>query len=122
MVRCVLESLALKYQQVLRCLESATGKRVEVIHIVGGGSRNDLLNQFAADACQRLVVAGPVEATALGNVLVQARACGELKSLSDLRAVVRASCDVRTFEPKAAQAGAWDDARARFAALAKRPV
>jgi rhamnulokinase len=119
MIRCVLESLAMKYEQVLRCLESATGKRVEVIHIVGGGSRNDLLNQFAADACQRPVVAGPVEATALGNVLVQARACGELKSLSDLRAVVRASCDVRTFEPKATQAGAWDDARARFVALSR---
>ncbi len=122
MVRCVLESLAMKYQQILRFLEGVTGKRVEVIHIVGGGSRNDLLNQFAADACQRPVVAGPVEATALGNVLVQARACGELKSLADLRAVVRASCDVRTFEPKSAQAGAWDDARASFGALTKHQV
>ena len=120
LVRCALESLALKYQTVLQCLEEVGGKRVEVIHIVGGGSRNELLNQFTADACQRPVLAGPVEATVLGNVLLQARACGEFDSLSDLRAVVRDSYDVRTFELEPTTAGAWQEARARFAELLAR--
>src|SRR5438105_2218338 len=69
-IRCALESIALKYQTVLEQLENITGRRIEVIHIVGGGSRNHLLNQFTADACQRLVLAGPVEATVLGNLLM----------------------------------------------------
>jgi rhamnulokinase len=117
LVRCALESLALKYQTELKRLEEVGGKRVEVIHIVGGGSRNALLNQFTADACQRLVLAGPVEATVLGNVLVQARASGEIGSLAELRAVVRNSCELRAFEPKSTNAGKWEQARRRFAAL-----
>jgi len=114
LVRCCLESLALKYQTVLGSLEQVGGKRIEVIHIVGGGSRNALLNQLAADACQRPVLAGPVEATVLGNVLVQARATGELSSLAEIREVVRRSCEVRTFEPKRANAERWEQARSRF--------
>ena len=120
LVRCALESLALRYQSVLECLEHVGGKRVEVIHIVGGGSRNSLLNQFTADACNRPVVAGPVEATVLGNVLMQARACGELGSLAELRSVVRNSTEVRTFEPRREQDTAWQEARSRFANLAVR--
>jgi rhamnulokinase len=116
-IRCALESLALKYQAVLECLESVSGKRVEVIHIVGGGSRNALLNQFTADACERPVLAGPVEATALGNVLLQARANGEIGSLGELRAVVCRSCQTRLFEPKRSQVSAWQEARGRFAKL-----
>src|SRR5207249_4241148 len=85
LVRCALESLALKYQIVLEQLERVTSKRVEVIHIVGGGSRNKLLNQFTADACRCPVLAGPVEATVLGNLLVQARACSQIGSLAELR-------------------------------------
>jgi rhamnulokinase len=100
LVRCAYESLALKYQQVLGWLESLTGHRMEVVHIVGGGSQSAILNQFAADACQRPVIAGPVEATAMGNLLVQVRAHGELGSLAEIRAVVRDSSEVRTFEPK----------------------
>src|SRR5262249_46333456 len=113
----ILESLALKYQSVLACLEEVGGRRVEVIHIVGGGSRNNLLNQFTADACRRPVEAGPVEATVLGNVLVQARACGEIGSLAELRAVVRDSAELRTFEPQRPTAAAWEEARERFAGL-----
>jgi len=120
LVRCALESLALKYQTVLDCLEEIGGKRIEVIHVVGGGSRNDLLNQFAADACQRPVLAGPVEATVLGNVLLQARAAGEISSLAEIRSVVRASCEVRSFEPKHANSGIWAQGRARFANLPGR--
>src|SRR5262249_22819657 len=103
-----------KYRHVLEQLESVTGKRVEVIHIVGGGSQNRLLNQLTADACGRPVMAGPAEATALGNVLVQAKAAGEIGSLGELRAVVRQSCQPQLFNPKAAQVEAWKKAREKM--------
>jgi rhamnulokinase len=114
-VRCALEALALRYRWVLEQLEALTGKRLDTIHVVGGGSQNTLLNQLTADACNRPVVAGPVEATALGNVLVQMLGLGLLKSLSDGRAVVRRSFDVRTFEPRQPQA--WDGPYQRFLKL-----
>jgi rhamnulokinase len=101
LTRCAYESLALKYRQVLGCLEELTGNRLEVIHIVGGGSQSEILNQFTADACQRPVIAGPVEATAMGNLLVQVRSSGELASLKEIRAVVRASSAVKLYEPAA---------------------
>lgn len=88
---------------------------MEVIHIVGGGSKSAILNQFAADACQRPVITGPVEATALGNLLVQVRADGELSSLAEMREVVRKSSDVATCKP--GKAAAWEDASGRFAEL-----
>ncbi len=99
-IRCALESVAVKYSAVLAGLEEAAGNRIDVIHIVGGGSRNQLLNQLAANACRRPVIAGPVEATVLGNLLVQARAQGELSSLSQIRETVRASADVERFDPR----------------------
>jgi rhamnulokinase len=111
-VRCALESLALCYRWVLDRLETLTGRRAEVIHIVGGGSQNALLNQFTADACARPVVAGPVEATAIGNVLVQALGVGVLGSLAEAREVVRRSFEVRTFTPR--QADAWQAPYERF--------
>ncbi|HUG94447.1 MAG TPA: rhamnulokinase family protein [Planctomycetaceae bacterium] len=115
LVRCALESLALKYRVVLGWLEELTGTRVEVIHVVGGGSQNELLNQFTASACGRPVVAGPVEATVLGNVLVQARTAGELGSLAEIRAVVRRSVELKQYEPS--DHGRWDEAAARFERL-----
>ena len=115
-VRCALEGLALCYRWVLERLERLTGKRLEAIHIVGGGCQNVLLNQLTADACGRPVVAGPVEATAIGNVLTQAVGLGVLGSLADAREVVRRSFEVRTFEPK--NAGAWQGPYARFQTLA----
>jgi rhamnulokinase len=99
LVRCTYESLALKYCQVLGHLEELTGERIEVIHIVGGGSQNKVLSQFAADACQRPVVIGPVEATVMGNLLVQVWADGGIKSLSGIRDVVRRSSAVLRYEP-----------------------
>ena len=99
LVRCAYESLALKYREVLRSLEELTGEAIETIHIVGGGSQSALLNQFAADACQRPVVVGPVEATVMGNLLTQARADGELSSLAEMREVVRRSSKVQHYEP-----------------------
>jgi rhamnulokinase len=119
LTRCVLESLALRYRQVLHWLEDITGQRIEVIHIVGGGSRNTLLNQFTADACQRPVVAGPVEATALGNVLVQARACGEIGSLGEMREVIRESFshEMQTYQPQIDSLAVWEGAAARYSTL-----
>jgi rhamnulokinase len=114
-VRCALESLALCYRWVLEKLEALTGRRAEVIHIVGGGSQNALLNQFTADACNRPVLAGPVEATAMGNVLVQALGLGLLGSLADGREVVRRSVEVRTFTPRRPEA--WRAAYERFLAF-----
>ena len=101
LVRCCYESLALKYREVLGALEEVTGERIEVIHIVGGGSQSRLLNQFTADACQRPVIAGPVEATAIGNLLTQIRADGELGSLAEMREVVRVSSATQRYEPAA---------------------
>ncbi|MBA4146623.1 MAG: rhamnulokinase [Verrucomicrobia bacterium] len=111
LVRCALESLALKYAIVLGRLEELTGERVEVIHIVGGGSRNELLNQFTADACQRPVLAGPVEATVLGNLMMQLRAAGQISSLGELRTAVRNSSELKEFLPNQKQAPAWEHAR-----------
>ncbi|MBI1387244.1 MAG: rhamnulokinase [bacterium] len=116
LVRCALESLALRYDAVIRSVETLTGVPIEVIHIVGGGTQNRLLNQFTADACGKPVYTGPVEATVLGNVLVQARASGSIGSLADIRSVVRASCEMDSYEPS--NADAWHEAKARFAKLA----
>jgi rhamnulokinase len=112
LVRCALESLALTYRRVLGRLERVTGQRVEVLHIVGGGSQNALLNQFAADAIGRPVVAGPVEATAAGNVLVQLLATKEIRSLAEGREVIRRSFPTTVFQPR--DTAAWDAAYERF--------
>jgi rhamnulokinase len=113
--RAILESLALRYRQVLESLEELTGRRIGTIHIVGGGSRNELLNQLAADATGRPVIAGPAEATAAGNVLTQAIGAGRLSGLAEARALVRVSFPVKRFEPRSA--AGWEDAYTRFRAL-----
>jgi rhamnulokinase len=107
--RCVLESLALKYRWVLEETEEITGRKVGVVHVVGGGVRNELLCQLTADATRRPVLAGPVEATALGNVMVQAYAGGHLASLEEIRAAVRRSVEVREYEPQGG-ADEWQEA------------
>ena len=112
LVRCATESLALKYRMVLDWLQELTGETIDVIHIVGGGSKNALLNQMTADACQRPVITGPVEAAAAGNLLVQVRASGEVKSLTEMREVIRRSSEVDRYEPR--DSGAWRDAVGRF--------
>src|SRR6266508_3048713 len=102
LVRCILDSLASAYARVLRDAERLSGRRVEVVHLVGGGARNRLLCELTADACGLPVLAGPVEATALGNVLVQARAHGSLHGdLDSMRALVRATQDIRRHDPAA---------------------
>lgn len=118
-IRCALESLALKYRMVLGWLEELTGVTTEVIHIVGGGTQNELLCQFTADACRRPVITGPVEATALGNVLIQARTAGEVGSLADIREIVRRSVELKHYEPSGASD--WDEAYRRFKDLLAVP-
>jgi rhamnulokinase len=107
-LRVALESLALKYRLTLERVEELSGKRLDPIHIIGGGTKNRLLNQITADCTGRTVVTGPVEATAIGNVLMQAIALGQLGSLEEARAVVRKSFDVESYQP-ASRAG-WDEA------------
>lgn len=99
-VRACLDSLALKYRQTLEGLQTVLGKSIDVIHIVGGGTQNELLNQLTADACGKPVVAGPIEATAIGNILVQAIATGALPSLDAARRVVRDSFPLKRYEPR----------------------
>ena len=113
--RVVLQSLAERYKQVLVLLENLTGKSIEVIHIVGGGSRNALLCQLVADATGLPVISGPAEATALGNLLMQLRAQGELASLAEMRALVRHSEPVTTYDPH--PSARWDEAYSRFKAM-----
>lgn len=108
-IRCALESLALKYRWVLEKLETILGHELAPVHIVGGGTQNRLLCQFTADATGRQVMAGPVEATAIGNLIVQAIALGHLGSLAQGRELVRRSFDVITYEP-AANRAPWDAA------------
>jgi rhamnulokinase len=117
LIRCALESLALKYAVVIGQIEEVSGRPIEVIHIVGGGSRNHLLNQLTADACQRPVLAGPAEATVLGNLLIQAKASGEIGSLAEVREAVRASSEVLRFDPRRDKNGMWAAARERFAGI-----
>jgi rhamnulokinase len=114
-IRCALDSLALRYRWVLERLEELTGKRISTIHVVGGGCQNTLLCQLAADCCNRPVVAGPVEATALGNVLVQMIGLGLIKSLTEGREIIRRSFDVKTYEPR--QPERWEERYRRFERL-----
>jgi rhamnulokinase len=112
-IRSLLESLALKYRQVIDELRSVLGRPIEKIHVIGGGSRNALLCQLTADATGLRVVAGPAEATAVGNILVQAMAMGQVASPAEIRAVIRGSFELRAFEPSGSPA-AWDAARDRY--------
>lgn len=114
-IRCVLESLALLYRKTLRQAEELTGQPIGRLHIVGGGSKNQLLNQLTANAIQKPVLAGPVEATAAGNVLVQAITLGHLPSLAAAREVVRDSFPMTLFTPQ--DAAVWEEASLRFGRL-----
>ncbi|MFH0964762.1 MAG: rhamnulokinase family protein [Planctomycetota bacterium] len=116
--RCILDSLALRYVDVLEALESAAGVSIARIHIVGGGSQNSYLNQAAADASGLPVEAGPVEATSIGNLLVQALAARRFSTLAEGRAYVRRHAPIACFEPR--NKAWWQDARARFHTLTRR--
>lgn len=117
-VRCILESLALKHWQTIELLREAAGAAPSEVHVVGGGVRNELLCRLTADATGLPVLAGPAEATAIGNLLVQAIGLGELASLDEARRVVRASFEPAVYEPRAS--AAWREARDRFEEIAAR--
>jgi sugar (pentulose or hexulose) kinase len=114
-VRCVLESLALKHADCVDELAALTGRDIDELHIVGGGAKNDSLCRWTANAAGRAVLAGPAEATLVGNLLVQAIALGELSSLDEGRELVRGSFAPSVFEPT--DVSAWTEARERFSAL-----
>jgi rhamnulokinase len=107
-VRCVLESLALKYRAVVDKLIAISGQSIDVIHIVGGGTQNDLLNQFTADATGKTVITGPIEATVLGNAAVQFIANAELESIGQARQIIADMGITKTYQPEHTQA--WHDA------------
>ena len=110
-----MEGLALRYRVCLEMLESLVEHRIDTIHIVGGGALNGFLCQMTADACDRTVVAGPVEATAIGNLLMQMMGTERLGSIDEARRLVRASFDTTTYRPQ--DADAWREPAERFATL-----
>jgi rhamnulokinase len=113
--RCIYDSLVLKYKYTLSQIEEISGKRIEKLHIIGGGANNNMLNQLTANATGIPVVSGPVEATAIGNIMMQARALGVIGSLDEIREVVRNSFEVKTFEP--AQNSDWENAYKKFRSI-----
>ena len=116
-IRIALESLAMRYRRSVIELEKITGKKIDVLHIVGGGCKNDLLNQFTANACGVKILTGPVEATALGNIVVQAMATGDVKDLAEARRIVAASTELGTFLPTDVKV--WDKEYDRFLKISK---
>jgi rhamnulokinase len=120
-LRCVLDSLALKFRHVLGLCEKIGGRRIETIHIVGGGTKNVQLCQAVADACGCRVVAGPIEATAIGNIMMQAVADGAVANIEEARQVIRASFDVAEYLPTTQYAGGWDGAYERFLKVLTEP-
>lgn len=113
--RCIFESLALKYRYLIEGINRIRGKKIKMLHIVGGGSRNEMLNQYTADSLGIPVTAGPVEATAAGNIIMQAIATGHLKDLAEGRRIVRASFPVKNFEPL--NSAPWQEAYTRCSFL-----
>lgn len=111
-VRCIFESLALRYRQVLDNLKSLSPRAIETLHVIGGGSRNDLLNQFTANAIGIPVVAGPSEATAIGNVMIQAMAAGEAADVAGMRQIIHHSISLKLYQPQ--QTEVWNAAYIQF--------
>lgn len=116
-VRCIFDSLALCYRRTADEIERLTGKKYSSLNIIGGGSRETLLSRITADATQRVVIAGPAEATALGNIAMQAYACGELSSADQIRDAIRATAVPEVFYPDSGESDMWDEAYDRFLSL-----
>jgi rhamnulokinase len=107
-IRCIYDSLALKYRKTLDEIRLVSDHRIERIHVIGGGCNNDFLNQLTADVCELPVYAGPAEATAAGNIMMQAKALGQVKSLSEIRQIIRNSFGLKEFRPR--KLGGWQEA------------
>jgi rhamnulokinase len=121
LLRAIFESLACKYRLVLDEIESVTGRTIEAVHVIGGGSQNAFLCQLTADVSRRVVLAGPVEAAALGNVLVQLHAFDDVASLAEMREVVRSSTRLSVYEPDSATER-WSELYGRFCAVLETEV
>ncbi|HKV59478.1 MAG TPA: FGGY-family carbohydrate kinase, partial [Ktedonobacteraceae bacterium] len=119
--RCIMESLVLRYREVFQQISRLTGTVINVVHVLGGGARNALLNQWLADALDVTVIAGPFEATAQGNALMQLAGLGELHTLEDVRAIAQ-HAPIRTFSPHSAHYGAWNEAGQHLSALASSRI
>jgi len=115
LIRCIFDSLALKYKYVLGKLQHVAPFAIERLHIIGGGAKNQLLNQFTANAIGMPVMAGPSEATAIGNIMMQAKALGVVDSLTDMRALIRQAITPDLFQPQ--DTASWETAYGRFLAV-----
>ena len=116
-MRCIYESLAMKYRQTLDNLEACTGKSYPAIHVIGGGTKDTLLCQMTASSCGRNVVAGPIEATVLGNILVQLLSCGAIADIDEARKIVRESENTVEYAPE--DTAEWTAAFERFKKVVK---
>ena len=116
-VRCILESLAMRYRYTVECIDEMCGERIPAINIVGGGTKEEQLSQFAATACGRPVYAGPVEATAIGNIAAQAIALGAIKDMWEAREIIANSFEIKEYQPEMDKKAAWDEAYGRFLKL-----
>lgn len=114
--RCIMESLVLRYREVFYQIGQLTGTPINAIHVLGGGARNARLNQWLADALDMPVIAGPYEATALGNALIQLVGLGELRSLAEVRSIAQ-NTPTQVFSPRTAQLAAWNEAAQRFGTM-----
>jgi len=114
--RCIMESLVLRYREVFQQMSLLTDSTISVVHVLGGGARNVRLNQWLADALDMPVIAGPYEATALGNALMQLVGLGELHNLEEVRTIAQ-NTPTRVFSPRTAQLAAWNEATQRFGAM-----
>ncbi|MBO4220632.1 MAG: rhamnulokinase [Clostridia bacterium] len=119
-VRCIFDSLALRYRLTVDRIREVSGKGTKAVNIVGGGTKEVMLSELTADACGIPVYAGPVEATAMGNILEQIIAAGEIRNVSEARQVVRNSVEIKTYEPDPESRSQWDDAYDRFLTLSQK--
>jgi rhamnulokinase len=119
--RCIMESLVLRYREVFHQISRLTGALIKEVHVLGGGARNSRLNQWLADALDMPVIAGPYEATALGNALMQLVGLGELHTLQEVRTIAQ-NTPTQVFSPRTTQLAAWNEAAHRFSAMASLPI
>ena len=117
-VRCIAQSLAFKYRQTVENMEDVTGRKYSVINIVGGGIKDKMICRFTANATGRVVEAGPVEATSIGNVIVQAMAVGAIKDLKEGREIIKNSFDIARYEPRDKEE--WDNAYIKWCEIIKK--
>ena len=111
-VRCIMDSLALRYRNVMESLNEFAPNPIERLHIIGGGAKNDLLNQFTANSTGIPVLAGPSEATAIGNIMIQYKAAGEFKDITEMRKIISKTVDIKEYIPE--DSNNWDNAYKKF--------